>query len=210
MKNDSSQSGWWGKGAAVVVVLVLGGVAAAPYLVAASKGLVTDGKLSVDRVVKEAQGEMRKNRSEMDKFKDSEIKAAAWSADGQLYVGSKNGLAVLKDGKSVPVADFPADEAKAIACAADGNVWVAGKKGLHLLKGGKWTTEKQGDLFSVSVTPSSVVAVGKKGIYSRDASGKWSELMAAPPEPKKEHGGEEKENHEKRERAEKEYGKNKH
>ncbi len=30
---------------------------------------------------------------------DGEIKSAAWSADGKLYIGSKNGLSILKDGK---------------------------------------------------------------------------------------------------------------
>lgn len=203
MKNDSSQSGWWGKGAAVAVVLALGGVAAAPYLVAASKGLAEDGKVSVEKVVKDAQGEMRK------KQRDTEIKTAAWSADGQLYVGGKGGLAILKDGKTTAVADFPGDEAKAIAFAQDGTLWVAGKKGLYQLKEGKWSVEKEGDMHSVSVGQGgTIVAVAKRGIYSRDAAGKWTELLAAPPEEEKEK--EEKEKHGKDEHEKKEHGKESH
>lgn len=177
MKKDSSQSGWWGKGAAVTVVLLFGGLAAAPYLVAATKGFASDGKVSVEKVVNDARGEA-------EKFRESEIKAAAWSADGKLYVGTKKGLAVLKDGRSEPVADAPRDEVKAVACDAEGGVWVAGKKGLHLLKDGRWSVEKQGDFFSVSVNRGGVIAVAKRGIYSRGASGGWTEVKAPAAEMK--------------------------
>ncbi len=206
MKNESSQSGWWGKGAALVVVLAIGGVAAAPYLIAATKTLAAGEKVSVEKVVKEAEGEMKKNKSEMDKHRESEVRTASWSADGKLYIGSKAGLAILKDGRSEPVADFPMDEAKSVACAADGTVWVAGKKGLHLLRDGNWSIEKSGDMHAVTIGQSGVVvAVSKKeGIFSRDLNGTWSTLMAAPPEMKKD--GE----YEKKEHAEKEHGKEHH
>ncbi|RYD60830.1 MAG: hypothetical protein EOP83_18500 [Verrucomicrobiaceae bacterium] len=180
------------------MALGFGVAAVAPFVLNGAKAFAQEGKVDVKEIVKDTKNEKEKKEREHGSSA-REMKSAALLADGTLYAGGKGGLAVQKGGEWSIVKDFPLDEAKSVAAGTDGSLWVAGKQGLHLLKDGKWSIAKEGDMHSVSVaTDGTVLAVGKKGFFSRNSAGEWSEAPALLPEgvtmpPEKEK--EEKEKH---------------
>lgn len=203
MNSDSKRPSWWGPRSGFLIALAFGGAAAAPFILNGAKAFAQEGKVDVKEVMKETKDEKEKKEREHGPSA-REMKAAALLADGTLYAGGKGGLAVRKGSEWSIVKDFPQDEAKSVAAGTDGSLWVAGKKGLYQLKDGKWSVTKEGDMHSVSIAgDGTVLAVGKKGFYTRSAAGEWSEApallpegMIMPPEKEKEHGEDkEKEKH---------------
>ena len=182
MNSDTKRPSWWGPRSGFLLALGFGAVAVAPFVVNGAKAYAEEGKVDMKEVVKETKNDKEKKEREHGR-ESREMKSAALLADGTLYAGGKGGLAVRKGGEWSVVKDFPQDEAKSVAAGPDGSLWVAGKQGLYLLKDGKWTTAKEGDMHSVSVAgDGTVLAVGKKGFFTRTAGGEWSEAPAVLPE----------------------------
>lgn len=196
MSSEAKRPSWWGPRSGMVIAIAFGAAAASPFIINGAKVYAKEGNVNVAEVLKETKNEKEKKDREHGP-EAREMKSAVLLADGTLYAGGKGGLAVRKGGEWSVVNDFPQDEAKSLAAGTNGTLWVAGKRGLYLLKDGAWSTVKDGDMHSVSVaTDGSVLAVGKKGFFTRNGAGEWSEAPATLPDgmkmPEKEKGGEEK------------------
>ncbi len=92
----------------------------------------------------------------------TEIRASLSTADGQRWLGSKDGLYQVTDGRARQVDALGGTEVRDIVAAPFGLV-VATSKGLWLKDAKGWTKVRKGDAWSVNLNPDGQVAAGLKG-----------------------------------------------
>jgi hypothetical protein len=126
----------WGIRAAVLGLFVFLGIALIPDIMGSVGGQpgnkTGDKKHSLMGMLSEAEKKAAKEKNEkceMDKH-GFEAKSMAVGNDGTVYLGSKDGLYRIEQGKAVRVASYTGEEAKAIAFGPDAMLFVGAKDGL--------------------------------------------------------------------------------
>jgi ligand-binding sensor domain-containing protein len=181
----------WGLRAAIGGAAVFAVVAAWPYLTATSIMLAQGESISPDAVKHQvAHAEkMAKKKMEMQKDKNGhadkpiEAKGVLALADGSLLLGTKTGIATLRDGELKIDKRFPGDEVRSLALAPDGSIWAASKDGVWNRSGDEWIKRHSGDFHGVHVAANGSVAIaGKPGVISA-TDGRSFVLVKGSPKP---------------------------